>query len=65
MRLDLSLDAMRTVMGRYRLAGYPPDVLISIPRKAAGTMEFHRAAELIAIGEELTRVAFDDLEQTV
>lgn len=63
--LDLSLDAMRTVMGRYRLAGYPPDVLISIPRRAAGTMEFHRAAELIAVGEELTRAAFDDLEQTV
>jgi NTE family protein len=60
--LDLSLDTMRTVMGRYRLAGYPPDVLISIPRKAAGTLEFHRAAELIAIGEERTRAAFDDLE---
>jgi NTE family protein len=63
--LDLSLDAMRTVMGRYRLAGYPPDVLISIPRKAAGTMEFHRAAELIAIGEERTRAALDELDQTI
>jgi NTE family protein len=55
---------MRTVMGRYRLAGYPPDVLISIPRKAAGTMEFHRAAELIAIGEERASAALDDLEPT-
>lgn len=60
--VDLSLDAMRTVMGRYRLAGYPPDVLISIPRKSAGTMEFHRAAELIAIGEERARTAFDELD---
>ncbi len=63
--LDLSLDTMRTVMGRYRLAGYPPDVLISIPRKSAGSMEFHRAAELITIGEERARAAFDELEQTV
>ena len=61
--VDLSLDAMRTVMGRYRLAGYPPDILISIPRKSAGTMEFHRAAELIAIGEEQARAALDELER--
>lgn len=63
--VDLSLDAMRTVMGRYRLAGYPPDVLISIPRKSAGTMEFHRAAELIAIGEERARAALDERERTM
>ncbi len=55
--LDLSLDAMRTVMGRYRLAGYPPDVLITIPRSAGGTMEFHRAEEMIAIGRARTREA--------
>jgi NTE family protein len=61
--LDLSLDAMRTVMGRYRLAGYPPDVLISIPRKSAGTMEFHRASELIAIGEERTGATLDEFER--
>jgi NTE family protein len=57
--LDLSLDTMRTVMGRYRLAGYPPDVLITIPRSTGGTMEFHRAEELIAIGRERTRDALD------
>jgi len=63
--VDLSLDAMRTVMGRYRLAGYPPDILISIPRRSAGTMEFHRAAELIAVGEERARAALDELERSI
>lgn len=55
--LDLSLDTMRSVMGRYRLAGYPPDVLITIPRASGGTMEFHRAEEMIEIGRERTRQA--------
>ena len=59
--LDLSLDTMRSVMGRYRLAGYPPDVLITIPRSAGGTMEFHRAEELIAVGRERTRHALGQI----
>lgn len=58
--LDLSLDTMRSVMGRYRLAGYPPDVLITIPRASGGTMEFHRAEEMIAIGRERTRQALSN-----
>lgn len=57
--LDLSLDTMRSVMARYRLAGYPPDVLITIPRSTSGMLEFHRAGELIAIGRERTRQALE------
>ena len=57
--LDLSLDTMRSVMGRYRLAGYPPDVMITIPRSTGGTMEFHRAEEFIAVGRERTRQALE------
>ena len=57
--LDLSLDTMRSVMGRYRLAGYPPDVMITIPRSTGGTMEFHRAQEFIAAGRERTRQALE------
>ena len=57
--LDLSLDTMRSVMARYRLAGYPPDVLITIPHSTSGMLEFHRAGELIAIGRERTRQALE------
>lgn len=57
--LDLSLDTMRSVMARYRLAGYPPDVLITIPRSTSGMLEFHRAGELIEIGRERTRQALE------
>jgi NTE family protein len=55
--LELALDTLRTVVARYRLAGYPPDVLISIPRDACGLMDFHRAEELIALGRERTRAS--------
>jgi NTE family protein len=57
--LDLALDTVRSVVTKYRLAGYPPDVLITIPQDACGTMDFHRAKEIIAIGRERTRQALD------
>lgn len=57
--VDLSLDTLRSVVAKYRLAGYPPDVLITIPRDAGGTLDFHRAAELIALGRERTRAALN------
>ncbi|TDT17189.1 NTE family protein [Ilumatobacter fluminis] len=55
--VDLSLDTLRSVVAKYRLAGYPPDVLITIPRDAGGTLDFHRAADLIALGRERTKAA--------
>ncbi len=58
--LELALDTLRSVVARYRLAGYPPDVLITIPRGAAGAVDFHRAEELIALGRERTRASFPE-----
>lgn len=54
-----SLDAMQSVLTRYRLAGYPPDVLISVPRDACRTLDFHRAAEVIGLGRRLAEDALD------
>ncbi len=48
--MELSLDALQSVVTRYRLAGYPPDVTIQIPKSAARTLDFHRAAEMIEVG---------------
>ncbi len=58
--LELALDTLRSVVARYRLAGYPPDVLITIPRDACGAMDFHRAEELIALGRERTRASLPE-----
>lgn len=56
----LSFDAMQGLISRYRMAGLPPDILVTIPVSAARTLDFHRAAELIATGRELTAAALDE-----
>jgi NTE family protein len=55
-----SLDAMQDMIARYRMAGLPPDVHIAVPVSAGGVLEFHRAAEMIALGRELAAKALDD-----
>ena len=49
-----SFDAMQSTIARQKLASYPPDVLIDIPRNISNIMDFDRASELIDIGYELT-----------
>ncbi|GAA2628941.1 patatin-like phospholipase family protein [Paractinoplanes durhamensis] len=55
-----SLDAMQDMIARYRMAGLPPDVHIAVPVTASGVLEFHRAAEMVALGRELATKALDD-----
>ncbi len=57
--MNLSLDAMQSLLLRFRLAAYPPDVLITVPKNAARTLDFHRADEMIALGRTLTAEALD------
>jgi len=57
--MSQSLDAMQSVLGRYRMAGYPPDVLVSVPKDACRSLDFHRAEEMIALGRKLTEAALD------
>lgn len=60
--MDLSIDAMQSLVTRYRLAGYPPDLLITIPKDAARTLDFHRADEMITLGRKATLQALDSFE---
>lgn len=57
--MNQSLDAMQSVLTRYRLAGNPPDILVTVPKDACRTLEVHRAAEMIALGRELIAAALD------
>jgi NTE family protein len=56
----MSLDAMGSLITRYRLAALPPDVLVTVAADSAKILDFHRAAELIALGRSLTEAALDD-----
>jgi NTE family protein len=57
--MNQSLEAMQSMLTRYRLAGDQPDVLITVPRDACRTMDFHRASDMIALGRELAVEALD------
>lgn len=57
--MEMSLDVMQSVVTQYRLAGYPPDLLITIPKDACRTLDFHKAADMIALGRHLTIEALD------
>lgn len=48
-----SFDAMQSAIARQKLAAYPPDVVIELPRNTCGTMEFDRANEMISLGYSL------------
>jgi NTE family protein len=43
-------EAMQSTIARLKLAVYPPDMVIDIPRNTCKTLEFDRAAEIIALG---------------
>ena len=60
--LNYSLEAMQEVVNRYRLAGFPPDVLITVPKDACATLDFHRAAPTVELGRELAIQALNDHE---
>jgi NTE family protein len=47
-----TFDAMQGAIARHKLATYPPDVVVEIPRNACGTLEFDRAEEMIELGYE-------------
>lgn len=60
--MSQSIEAMQTLLNRYRMAGYPPDVLVTVPRDACRSLDFHRAEEMIALGRTLTEEALDRTE---
>jgi NTE family protein len=57
--LDRTLDTMQNGLTRYRLGGYPPDILIEISKDICNTYDFHKAAEVIESGRVAAREQLD------
>lgn len=57
-----SFEVMQTSLSQYKIAGYPPDVLINVPRRACRFFEFYKAEELILLGRIIARDALDHYE---
>ena len=48
-----AIDTMQGTIGRQKLAAYPPDHVVTVPRSICTIMEFDKARELIDAGYEL------------
>ena len=57
--LNMSLETMSALISRFRMASNPPDVLVTVPSNAVRTLDFHRAAEMIELGRQLTTESLD------
>jgi NTE family protein len=54
-----TIDIAQAALARHTLAAYPPDLLIEVPRTVCRSLEFNRAAEVIATGQRLAAEALD------
>ncbi|WP_139684831.1 patatin-like phospholipase family protein [Vibrio tasmaniensis] len=50
-----AFDAMQSTIARQKLATYPADITLEIPRNACGTLEFDRSQEMIDRGYHLAQ----------
>ncbi|KMO67433.1 MAG: patatin-like phospholipase family protein [Mycolicibacterium rufum] len=63
--MNRTIDIAQAALARHTLAAYPPDLLVEVPRTVCRSLDFHRANEVIDIGQELASVALDTLEARV
>ena len=61
--INQSFEVMQTSLAQYKIAGYPPDILINVPRRACRFFEFYKAPELIMLGQLIAREALDKFER--
>ena len=57
--INQSFEVMQTSLAQYKIAGYPPDILINVPKRVCRFFEFYKAAELIELGRIITRDTLD------
>jgi len=62
---DRAFDTMQSTIARQKIAAYPPDIEIEIPRNACGTLEFDKAAEMISYGYQKTVETYNNFNETM
>ncbi len=61
--MNLTIETMQSALVQYKLAGYPPDLLVNVPKNAGRTYDYHKAPELIQLGRERMAAALDLFEE--
>ncbi len=54
-----TIGTMQNMIERYRAAASPAQIQITVPYASGGTLDFHRASELIELGRKLAAEALD------
>jgi len=62
--MNLTIETMQSALVQYKLAGYPPDLLVNIPKNASRSYDYHKAPELIQLGRERMAAALDRYEES-
>ncbi|GLR64444.1 patatin-like phospholipase family protein [Marinospirillum insulare] len=57
-----SFETTQAALAQYKVAGYPPDVLIDVPRSVCKSFDFHRAEQLIKLGQKIAKKQLDKWE---
>ena len=60
--INQSFEVMQTSLAQYKIAGYPPDILINVPKKVCRFFEFYKAPELIELGRQIAKDTLDRYE---
>lgn len=61
--VNQSFEVMQTSLAQYKIAGYPPDILINVPRRVCRFFEFYKAPELIMLGRQIARDTLERYER--
>lgn len=61
--VNLSFETMQASLTKYKIAGYPPDVIFDVPKKLCRFFEFQRAPELIELGRMVASDTLDRFEK--
>lgn len=61
--VNLSFETMQASLTKYKIAGYPPDVIFDVPKRLCKFFEFQRAPELIELGRIIASDTLDRFEQ--
>jgi NTE family protein len=57
-----AFDTMQGAIARQKLAAYPPDALVEIPRNACAMLDFNRTPEIIELGYRMASEQLKGLE---
>lgn len=63
--MNLTIETMQSALVQYKIAGYPPDLLVNIPKNAGRSYDYHKAPELIQLGRERMSAALDRYEKNL